>query len=60
MRVRNFSFSLEGKKVTSKSIKMSIDKITSEDKKHFGDVTSVWHHNGILFSSGSDAKIKVR
>lgn len=38
---------------------MSVDKVTSEDKKHLGDVTSIIFHNGHLFSSGSDAKIKV-
>lgn len=38
---------------------MSVDKITSEDKKHLGDVTSVWYHNGNVYSAGADAKIKV-
>lgn len=38
---------------------MSVDKVTSDDKKHLGDVTSIIFHNRHLFSAGSDAKIKV-
>lgn len=38
---------------------MSVDKVTSEDKKHFGDVTSIFFHSEHLFSAGSDGKIKV-
>lgn len=38
---------------------MSVVKVTCDDKKHIGDVTSIIYHNGHLFSAGSDAKIKV-
>lgn len=38
---------------------MPVDKTASDDKKHVGDVTSVWYHNGNVYSAGSDAKIKV-
>ncbi|XP_070497009.1 uncharacterized protein [Chironomus tepperi] len=38
---------------------MSVDKTTSDNSKHFGDVTSICYYNGHLFSAGSDAKIKI-
>lgn len=38
---------------------MSIDKVTADDKKHLGDVTCIVYHDGNLFSSGSDGKVKV-
>ena len=38
---------------------MSVDKTTSDDVKHFGDVTSICYYNEHLFSAGSDGKIKV-
>lgn len=28
-------------------------------EKHFGDVTSIVHHKGHIFSAGSDGKLKV-
>lgn len=37
-----------------------IDKVTADDKQHFGDVTSIILHENILYSSGSDGKIKVK
>ncbi|CAG9798642.1 unnamed protein product [Chironomus riparius] len=37
---------------------MSVDK-TTNDAKHFGDVTSMCYYNEHLFSAGSDAKIKI-
>lgn len=39
--------------------KVSVDK-TTDDNKHSGDVTSIVLHDGFLYSSGSDGKIKVR
>lgn len=38
---------------------MSVDKVTADDKKHEGDVTSIIFHGEILFSAGSDGKVKV-
>jgi hypothetical protein len=38
---------------------MSVQKVTAEDKKHEGDVTCIFYHEGTLFSSGADGKIKV-
>lgn len=38
---------------------MSVDKVTGESSKHFGDVTSICYQNEHLFSAGSDGKIKV-
>lgn len=35
------------------------DKVTDDMHKHDGDVTSIILHEGILYSSGSDGKIKV-
>jgi len=39
---------------------MSVDKTSSDNSKHYGDVTSMCYYNEHLFSAGSDAKIKVR
>lgn len=36
-----------------------IDKSTHDDKKHSGDVTSIVLHDGVLYSAGSDGKVKV-
>lgn len=37
----------------------SVDKVTADDKKHCGDVTSIAFHDGYLYSAGSDGKVKV-
>jgi hypothetical protein len=37
----------------------SIDKVTSDEAKHQGDVTSIALHDGLLYSAGSDGKVKV-
>lgn len=37
----------------------NISKITPDDKKHHGDVTCIILHDNILYSAGSDGKIKV-
>lgn len=37
-----------------------VDKVTSDDNKHDGDVTSIVCYGNNLYSAGSDGKIKVR
>lgn len=36
-----------------------VDKVTPSDRKHAGDVTSIILSGEVLFSAGSDGKIKV-
>lgn len=38
---------------------MPVDKVTADSEKHSGDVTSIVCRNGIIYSAGSDGKIKV-
>jgi hypothetical protein len=68
-RIFSFIFSFALKSERSEAIleeihnqvakEMSIDKVTSDEHKHFGDVTSIALYRDHLFSAGSDAKIKV-